>query len=322
MMTADASGTTGGAFTSILVPVDGSPEAERAIICAAQFDVDRIVLLRVDPGDPVDADAPEADIYAQWLRQHHASLVSYLDGLASAHAGAAGKITTTVRYGDPAEEIIAEARDHDFVVMSSSGKGAAGRLLFGSTADRVTRHSTTPVLVMRTGEDGASAGPAERLVVPLDGSELAERALPIAGKIARMLSAPIHLVRSVGMDEVLATVKAAREASDHSLFETDDDPYETARKRTDEEAARYLERVRARLQATGGLTVTTELLGGTAAFELLWAVNEKDIVVMTSRGEGGVQRWLVGSVADKMVREAKAPVLLVPIGRPHGDAGA
>jgi nucleotide-binding universal stress UspA family protein len=54
------------------------------------------------------------------------------------------------------------------------------------------------------------------------------------------------------------------------------------------------------------------VLGGTPAHVLLDLFAEDDLVVMTSRGHGGAQRWLLGSTAEKLVRESVAPVLLVP----------
>lgn len=301
-------------FRSILVPVDGSDIAEQAIAYAAQFDVDRIVLLRVEPGDPPDEQAPADDRYATWQREQVEKVTQYLDELRSAHASAAGTVETRIRYGNPAEEIITEAATHDLIVMSSHGKGAAGRLVFGSVADRVMRYGATPTLLVRAGEQGVEMARPSRVVVPLDGSDLAEQALPIATRLANMLSVPVHLVRIVDMEEVLKTVRNQRAPASES------DPYERARVATEGAAKEYLEGIRDRIQAQG-LKAIAEVHGGTPSFELLWMVTEKDLAVMTSRGQGGFQRWLVGSVAEKMVRQAKVPVLLVPVYATDSAAG-
>jgi nucleotide-binding universal stress UspA family protein len=306
-------------FSSILVPVDGSDASARAIEVALRFRAGRIVLLRVDAGDPIDPDAGEDDIYAQWQREHLGRVQAELDGLARNDAQAAGTVETVVRNGEPAEVIMAEARDHDLLVMSSSGRGAAGRMLFGSVADRVVRHGDSPTLVVRVSDDDIAFAPTERVVVPLDGSQLAEAALPLAARVGAVMQVPVHLVRSVGMDEVMATLREARASGDDAIFASDD-PYEVARTRADAEASAYLETMTAQLLERG-VEATSERMSGTAVFELLWAVQPSDIVVMTSQGRGGYERWLVGSVAEKMMREAKGPVLLVPVDRSNGTPG-
>ncbi len=302
-----------GRFASILVPVDGSPQSEQAIAYAAQFRPDVILLLRVEAEEPgLVPDA--ADAFMAWQREHVDTVAADLARLADAHASAAGEVRSLVRYGNPADQIIAEALDHDLIVMSSSGKSGAGRILFGSVADRVVRHGVTPTVIVRARKDGAGQDAPQRLVVPLDGSELAERAVPIAMRVARAMSLPVHLVRCVGMDDVLQIVRELRAKGDPLLEGAGDDPYEDARGRTEAIAAEYLAKVREHM-ARAGVDVTTDLLQGSAAFELLWSIDASDLVVMTSRGRGGYQRWMLGSVSEKLVREAKAPVLLVPVGR-------
>ncbi len=64
--------------------------------------------------------------------------------------------------------------------------------------------------------------------------------------------------------------------------------------------------------------MTTEIRGGTPAFELAWAAGADDLVVITSRGQGGRKRWMIGSVAEKLIRESEAPVVVVPMDRDGG----
>ncbi|HEV2128557.1 MAG TPA: universal stress protein [Thermomicrobiales bacterium] len=298
----------------VLVPVDGSPASERALEYAAHLRPERIVLLRVEVDEPVGPHVDPADPYERWRRDHLSTVMNELESLARSKAATADVVEPKIRFGNPADRIMAEAHDHDLIVMGATGKGAAGRLLFGSVADRVMRNAITPTLVVRTNGDEAEIRPPARVVVPLDGSELAERALPMATRVSAALSIPIRLVRCVGMDEVLHTVREARRSGDAELFESSDDPYKLGQERANREAEAYLEAVPERL-GVAGQNVTCERLSGSAAFELLWSLQEDELVVMTSRGRGGLQRWVVGSVAEKLVREAKAPVLLVPVGR-------
>lgn len=300
-------------LASIVVPVDGSPESLEAIDYAEQFRADRLLILRVEVDEPLDGQR-EDDAYTRWRREHIDTVTRQLEEQVRQHVAAADTVEYRIRYGNPAEQIMAEGQEHDLVVMSSSGKGAAGRALFGSVTDRVVRFGITPTLVIRASRHRASAGAPERVVVPLDGSELAERAIPVARRVARTMSLPVHLVRCVGMDEVLQTVREMRAGTKGWIYNIGDDPYEMAQERTDTRALEYLEGVRDRLVADG-LEATVERLGGTASFELLTATGARDLVVMTSRGQGGIQRWMLGSVSEKLLREANAPVLLVPVGR-------
>jgi nucleotide-binding universal stress UspA family protein len=299
-------------FASILVPIDGSSQSKQAIDYAAQFRPDSIVLLQVEAEEPPRNH--HVDAFMAWQRERVDTVAADLDRLAEAHASAAGTVRAQVRYGNPADQIIAEALDHDLVVMSSSGKSGAGRLLFGSVADRVVRHGVTPSVIVRAGKHEAAHGAVQRLVLPLDGSEVAERSVPVAMRAARTMALPIHLVRCVGMDDVLQVVREFRAAGDPLLENSGPDPYKAASARTEELASAYLGTLQQRI-AGDGIEVTTEVLHGSAAFELIWSIDPSDLVVMTSRGRGGYERWTLGSVAEKLIREAKAPVLLVPVGR-------
>ena len=144
----------------------------------------------------------------------------------------------------------------------------------------------------------------ERIVVALDGSELAERALGPAQELARRLGAPLHLVRiadvtrfQFGMNEAALEYAAlGRELSDE-----------------EDEATRYLAAVAARLAADGAAP-TTEVRRGFAARQLVDLVRPGDLLVMASHGRTGPRRWLLGSVAEEVVRHAAAPVLLVRAG--------
>jgi nucleotide-binding universal stress UspA family protein len=140
-----------------------------------------------------------------------------------------------------------------------------------------------------------------RIVVPLDGSPLAEQAVPAAEELSRLTGAPLHVVRIAavvkpGQFGVFAALEAAAYAD---VVSTDD-----------AESAAYLEAMRTRL-AERGLTVTTELGRGDPARELIALMRPDDLIVMSTRGRGGIGRALIGSVADEVVRRSSMPILLV-----------
>ena len=141
----------------------------------------------------------------------------------------------------------------------------------------------------------------DRIVVALDGSELAERALASGEELARRLGAPLHLVRVA--DTTLLRFGANEAALEYAALGG-----ELAEEEA--EARRYLEPLRERLAAQG-LTVTTEVRRGLAGRELVAAAGPGDLLVMTTHGRTGPARLLLGSVAEEVTRRATAPVLLI-----------
>ncbi len=293
----------------LLVPYDGSAQSSRAIDVAQALHPTKVILLRVVsddylavPGTILNPDNEE-----------FAPLLAELDGLAAPMREGGIDTETFVVFGDPAEEIIEAGTASDLIVMTTRGQGAASRALFGSVADRVSRHGTTPTLLIRS-ESGTPVVPRQRVVVPLDGSPRAAGALDIASKLARSLAVPLHLVRVVSLDDVRATIRAARrEEPDAPAI---GDTFDAAREAAESQALAYLQSVATPLQEAG-FDVDTEILRGTPAFELLWNTKPEDLVVMTSHGHGGFRRWLLGSVAEKLVREGEAPLVLVPMRDPQ-----
>lgn len=141
----------------------------------------------------------------------------------------------------------------------------------------------------------------DRIVVAVDGSELAEAAVTKAAGLARSLGVPLHLVRviDIGRLEQFGAFGLALEASALDLAMEEE--------RT---AARdYLGDLERSL--AGGGPVTSELREGLAARELVAAVQPGDLLVMASHGRTGVQRWFLGSVAEEVTRHSAAPVLLI-----------
>jgi len=134
----------------------------------------------------------------------------------------------------------------------------------------------------------------EKILVPLDGSNCAENVLPLVEKLARELKISISLLRVViahtfpGVDPTEAQVKVVREAEE------------------------YLERIADELK-TKGLKVDTHVRYGNDAEEILEHANQNviDMIAMTTHGRSGVKRFLLGSVAEKVIRYSTKPVILV-----------
>jgi nucleotide-binding universal stress UspA family protein len=142
----------------------------------------------------------------------------------------------------------------------------------------------------------------DRIVVPLDGSELAEQALPAAEELARLRGAPLHLIRVVDLTR-LERYGAYGLAVEYAGFE----PVAAEERRV---AEQYLAEVAAKVQERGA-TVTTEIVDGLTTRVLVGATKPGDVLVMASHGRTGLPRWFLGSVAEEVVRHATVPVSLI-----------
>jgi nucleotide-binding universal stress UspA family protein len=297
-------------FERILVPLDGSETAEAALAYVALLPSERVRLLAVE--------SDRANLTAVCTTARDCR--TYLEAVAAPLREQGRDVDTLVAFGNPAEQILALAAAADLVVLGSHGHGGVKRFVLGSVADEVARHAPVPVMVVRGGAVLPPAVQLTRIVVPLDGSDLAEQAVPVAAAVAADLGVPVHLMRVLDVDALRATVQAGIHAAAAYL-------------RSQEEIQRYAEEYLAeqvQQLRNRDLTATAEVLIGSPAVTLLDAIRPDDLVVMTTHGRGGVRRWLLGSVADKLVRAAAAPVLLVPANgpesaapdeEPHGSAG-
>ena len=265
----------------ILVPLDGSKRAEAALDWAYALPAQRIRLLRVCPEE-----SPDTQAAAQ-----------YLEEVAARFRPPERTIETRIAYGGPAESIVDDAADANLIVMTTQGASGGGRLLFGSVADRVARHAPAPTLLLRAGHHPVAAQPVRRIVAALDGSLAAERALPLATLLARQLGVPIHLV-SVS-DQ---TTSRAERDSEHR-------PRDRSAPRN-EAPDTYLGRMAASLEALD-VSASTEVRSGSAAVEVMATLGSGDLLIITTHGQGAARRWQIGNVAEKLIRQAAAPVVLV-----------
>jgi nucleotide-binding universal stress UspA family protein len=285
------SDTATAAAIRILVPLDGSPEARAALPYAAALATPgtEIVLLTVTRSSG-DADAARADLETAAQRLRVAERM----------------VRTEVAVGNPARCIVDMAADlrPEMIVMASHGRGALGRLIYGSVADQVGRESPVPVMVVRARPLAPGPVGITRLVAPLDGSPRAEAALPVATAISRRLGTPIALLRVVDPADLMPPAVGMGEAIPFEI-------YDEAEKELEEEARNYLETM-ARTLREQGLSVAMSVLMGPAASSIKEATSLGDVLVLSSHERTGVTRWLLGSVAEKLTREDESPVILVP----------
>jgi nucleotide-binding universal stress UspA family protein len=297
----------------IVLPLDGSSLAEQAIGFAQTLadGSGEIALLRVLlPARPVRGLLGDVIVSAEGvLSRMRADAKAELGAIACRLRQDSPEITTTVNVcvGDPAEEIIRLARERnaDLIVMASHGRGAVGRLAFGSVADRVARTSETPVMIIRPQAARPELGPVSiyRLLVPLDGSDIAAQALPLAEAIGKWLDVPIHLLAALDISQATSYSLATGALFSEPLY---DEVFGRLRHDTEQMLEQQAEQLR-----QSGISAEWEIVEGQAVPTIENAARDGDVVVMTTHGRGGVGRWVIGSVAEKLVRHCPAPVILL-----------
>lgn len=282
----------------ILIPLDGSPEAEVALPVATRLALALqrpMVLARIIPLYLWEASTlygmggPTGEALARMYTEEERTVAQYLVGHAQAPARAGVDVRTVSARGIPAQELISlvDEEHPQLVVMSSHGRTGFARAALGSVADQLVRHGSAPVLLLRSYGKECHAERLERAIVPLDGSPRAERALDLC----RLLGGPV--VRELVLMRAVAGTR--------------DD--------TEEDAKTYLEEVIARRRAefrARGCSLSTMVARGEPAGEILREAEDGcNLIVIATHGRGGVARWALGSVADRVVQGARVPTLLV-----------
>lgn len=214
---------------------------------------------------------------------------------------------TAVREGSPADavrEYVDEA-GIDCVVMSTHGRSGVERYLLGSVTEKVVRTVSVPVLAVHA--DDAGGGPEgtyDRVLLPTDGSDAAGRAERTAVAFAGAFDATLDAVSVVDTTD-LATAAGPTGAEGEAVRRVQKALERRAGTATDDvaEAAR-----------AAGVAVETSVEEGRPHERILARARETDAdaIVLGTHGRGGVERFVLGSVAEKVVRLADRPVLVVP----------
>lgn len=299
---------------TILVPLDGSWLAERALPYAAAFTRPgggQLVLVRAVPylSRPAHEDHFATLAAARAAATDEAR--DYLTRVAArlAERGVAANIA--VPQEDEADGILAEARraNADFIAMATHGRGGLGRFIYGSVAEEVLARTTLPTLLVRAWlPEGGAALLAEhpQILVPLDGSTASEAVLPVAEGLAADLGGRLILLRAVARpdlvftpDILLAPLLREELAGERAAAED------------------YLRDVTARFASTGREVESVVRVGqpgldmAATVIEAVGRERGAALVVMSSHRRAGVDRLLLGSVADATLRHGTLPVLLV-----------
>jgi len=302
-------------YERILVALDGTKLAEQALVPAVSIArrtrahlylaSARRVLPVTLSGKPL---SPEDDVQVKYLEQMAERV---------REAGVSPVSADVFTAGDVAGGIEAHRKkvQASLTVMSTHGRGPVRRAWMGSVADRFVRTSVAPVLLVRPEEQEPAVLDLSRdtlvdhVLVTLDGSEESEAALRPALELSRLFGASCTLVRIV---QSLADLESSWVLNP---FEPVGEQLGDARRAAEEE----MDAVCARFRAEGFAVDCTARVAEHVAEGILDLAREKraDLMAIATHGRGVVGRLALGSVADKVVRAAECPVLLV---RPAGGA--
>jgi nucleotide-binding universal stress UspA family protein len=286
------------AFHSILVPVDGSTLAEAAIPYALTL------------AERARSKVQFVFVYQDRLPLEPAELAwQYLLQLTDrARERLGDSVSSALLHGPVAANLVKQARKigADLVIMTTHGRGGLERAWLGSVTDQLIRRIGIPVLVIRPADGVAvpEAQPSE-ILVPLDGSTLAETALQPAAALAKLWDAELTAVQIVYPIPILA--EPDRAVPEMSLQELT----AIARASAEEYVRLTAESLRGRgVKASGMALIGTD--GPAQQLRELARPGQVSLIAIATHGRGGIRRFILGSVADKLVRTAEVPVLVVP----------
>jgi nucleotide-binding universal stress UspA family protein len=292
-------------FEKILVPLDGSPFAERALapaLALAQQGHGEIILLSVPYMKQIVVEDWDNYGFDQSLEQSQQELTEYLEGLRAKKAHPDLRLRTVIGVGDEAGVIVdtAVAQGVDLIVMATHGRSGFSRWMLGSVTERVLRTALCPVLVIR--EDK----PLAHIMITLDGSALSEYALGPGMEIASRLGSPVTLLSVENGEPLDQGFVAELEKVETGLgARTIEDFYH----RTEA----YLQRLARDLQTDLDQIIHIVPRTGPVAEAILETIETDDIdlVVMATHGRTGLKRWVYGSVTEKVLRAAPCNMLIM-----------
>ncbi|HET9921981.1 MAG TPA: universal stress protein [Ktedonobacteraceae bacterium] len=323
-------------FERILVPLDGSARAEQALPVAARLaraSGGSLLLLRVAIVPIIERPdlTPSREYNQQAIDEGLREAITYLEQVVTRTELVGMTVEVESLFGAIAPTIlsVAQSSHADLIVMSSHGYTGLKRWALGSIAQKVARHSPVPVLVLREGgtlpTQVQGAVVPLSVLVPLDGSELAEAAIEPAAQLAATLAAAgqsqLHLLYVVAIPSTSGKYRSQT----HIDFDAD------IRAQAKEEAEAYLHTLVTRSPVTElaahMIAVTPEVVINNDVAQAIIQAAEHDaqveggvasgesgIIAMATHGRGGIGRWALGSQTERVLGACKVPLLIV---RPH-----
>ena len=293
----------------MLIPLDGSKTAEDVLPYARRLAAGAGVAVEllgvVEMADIAEDVASNQAAYAgSLIREAVRNSTEYLEKLAQTFHN--GKVRCHVEQGRP-EDIIIAAASADratLIAMATHGRSGVTRWLLGSVTEKVLRGTVNPLLVVRAPGNSKTDGEAalRSVIVPLDGSDVAETILSPVAALAQALDLQVLLIRVYGLP--LPTYGG----DDYYVPD-----YLELKDQIRDEAEGYLNSRASLLRAQGVAEVSTVVIEGSAADAIINLARKTpdNLVAMSPYGRSGLQRWMLGSVTEKVVRHCQDPVLIV-----------
>jgi nucleotide-binding universal stress UspA family protein len=293
-------------YTRMLIPLDGSKVAEQ-VLPYARF-LAKALKIPVELLEVVDLEAlrllanPERGRYIDTLLSEKIETnKSYLEAIAQSFQGT--QVTCFVEKGTPEDMIIERAAsDKDtLIVMATHGRSGIQRWVLGSVTDKVLHGSTNHLFLIRANDQAEAGGeaPLKKVIVPLDGSPLAETVLPYVVDLAKKMRLEVVFMRSYALPT--STADEYETYSDELISQIE------------AEAQDYLaEKVR-EAKAKGLENVSSVVNVGYGAEEIITLARKTpdNFITMCTHGRSGVKRFVLGSVTDRVVRHSGDPVLII-----------
>jgi nucleotide-binding universal stress UspA family protein len=297
-------------YSRLLIPLDGSKPAEQALPyarCLAKALSVPVELLEAIDSESLQGSAyPEQGRYFDTLlAEKKASSRNYLDTIAASFDGAA--VTSTVQSGKAADLIIDKAAgDRDaLIMMATHGRSGIQRWIIGSVADKVLHGSTNHLLLIHATENGNTEGEAslKKVIVPLDGSPLAEKVLPHVVELAKTMRIDVTLLRAYALPPAISP-------EEYGVYSGE------LINQLESEAKNYLEEKARELRQEGVPSVASILELGYGAEKIIEVARKTpdNFIAICTHGRSGFKRLVLGSVTERVTRHSGDPVLVIRAG--------
>jgi nucleotide-binding universal stress UspA family protein len=289
-------------FTRILVPLDGSAIAEKALPHARALGRTLEIPITLITVIETTADFSEKKGDLDTLIESGVrNSEEYLKKISKTFSGAT--IQYRVEKGRVEEAIIAAADNGTLITMATHGRSGLGRWLLGSITEKVVRGANNAVLVVRANERASSEGEAapDSIIVPLDGSTLAESVLLYVVELAKAFHARVTLVRSYSLKQIIFS------------FEEFHPDLDGLKEELRWEAMSYLDEKVAELKSRGMVDVFCSVTEGDAAETIIEMGKgaPNTLIAMSTHSGSTIKHWVLGSVTEKVLRHANNPVLTI-----------
>ena len=294
----------------VLIPLDGSELAERAVPHLLRFitsEQTELLLMTALSSSvfPLLSDKMRSFTSEQIVLSDESEASEQMQMIAQQLIQRGFRVESQFLPGAADECILhlSEKANVDLIAMSTHGRTGIELALLGSVADKVVRNARSPVFIVPSKVMTKTAHTPRAIVLPLDGTTLAETALPVARQFAKDTGAVIHLLRVIEFQDSEDELVADETAID--LNEAKGQPVVR-------QAVCYLERIQLQLQLAGVVSRCHTMEGDPAeAIIRIARAEDADLIAMSTHGRSGVERIVHGSVVSQVIGNAMCPLLLM-----------